>query len=79
MPYCQVYGEYEHIPNVKSDADLFFYQLLLFVGDTLLLGGVKLRDEALDLSWVDMKYFGSEADADFILDYGHELWVDLLM
>ena len=49
-----------------------FYQLLMFIGHHILLGRFKLGDEALDLSGVDAKSFGSGSDADFILDDGHE-------
>ena len=43
-----------------------FYQILLFIGDSILLGGFKLGYEALDLYRVGSKYFGHGVDAHFI-------------
>ena len=48
-----------------------FYQLLLFLGYPILLGGFKLGDEVPDLSVVEAKYYGCRADGDFILDGDH--------
>ena len=49
-----------------------FYQILMFIGYPILLGGFKLGDDTLALSGVGAKYFGRGEDADFILDDGHE-------
>ena len=50
-----------------------FYQLLLFIGDPILLGVFKLGDEFLDLSGLGAIFFGHFADSDLILDDRHEL------
>ena len=55
------------------------YQILLFVGYPILLGGFKLGDEVLDLSGLGAIFIGHGADGDFILDDSHELWLDILM
>ena len=57
----------------------FFYQLLLFIGDPILLGGFKLGDEVLDMPGLGSIYIEYGVDGDFILDDSHEFLVDLLM
>ena len=56
-----------------------FYQLFLFIGDPVLLGGFKLGDEVLYLSVPGAIFFGHVVDAEFILDEGHGCWVELIM
>ena len=48
-----------------------FYQLLLYIGDTILFGGLKFGYGTLDMSRVGTKYFGIGVYADLILDNGH--------
>ena len=50
-----------------------FYQAILVLGDYILLGGLKLGYEVLDLSGVDAKIHRCRAEGEFILDDGHEL------
>ena len=47
----------------------FFYHILLFIGDPILLGGFKIGYEVLDMSVLGGICFGNSADADFIF-YG---------
>ena len=49
-----------------------FCQLLLFIGDPILLGKFKLGDEVLDLSVLGAIFIGHCTDGDFILDDSHE-------
>ena len=49
-----------------------FYQLLLIIGDSVLLGRFKLGDEPLDISGVDAKISGYQYDEEFILDVIYE-------
>ena len=49
-----------------------FYQLLLVIGDPILLGVLKMDDEVLDQSGLGAIFIGHGADGDFILDYSHE-------
>ena len=49
-----------------------FYQILLFIGYPILLGGFKLGDEVLDLTGLGVIFIGHGADGDFILNYRHE-------
>ena len=49
-----------------------FYNIIMFLEGNILLGGLKLGDEVLDLSVVDVKYSTCRADGYFILDGGHE-------
>ena len=51
----------------------FFYQLLMFIGDRILLGGFKLGDEVLDLSVLGVILIEHGTDGDFILYGRHEL------
>ena len=51
----------------------FFYQLLMFIGDRILLGGFKLGDEVLDLSVLGVILIEHGTDGDFILYVRHEL------
>ena len=57
--------------NVKSDwFDLLYsvvYQLILILGDSVLLGGFKLGDEVFSVSGVDDKSSEWRSDGDFIL------------
>ena len=48
------------------------YHLILFIGDTILLGGFKPGYEVLDLSGIGDIFIECGADEDFILDDGHE-------
>ena len=50
-----------------------FYELLLFIGDNILLVGLKLGYQVLDLLVVDAKYSGCRAGGDSILDDAPEL------
>ena len=47
------------------------FQILLFIGYPILLGGFKLEYEVLDLSLLGAIFFGNGTDADFILDDSH--------
>ena len=49
-----------------------FYQLRLFTVDPILLGGIKLGDEVLDLLGLGAIFIGHGADGEFILDDRHE-------
>ena len=65
-------------PSILTDAtnnelSSSFYQLLLFIGYPILLGGSKLGYEVLDLLGLGEICFGHGADGDFILDDGHKL------
>ena len=44
-----------------------FYQIILVFGESVLLGGFKIRDEVLDVYGVDAKYLESRYDEYFIL------------
>ena len=46
-----------------------FCQILLVIGDTILLGGFKIGDEFLDKLGLESIFFGHGADGDFILNY----------
>ena len=46
-----------------------FYQIILFIGDPIWLGGFKLGDEVLDLSVLGTIFIGHGADGEFVLDY----------
>ena len=48
------------------------YHLILFIGDPILLGELKLVDEVLDMSELEDIIIGSSADGDLILDDSHE-------
>ena len=43
------------------------YQIILFIGDPILLGRFKLGDEVLDVSGLGSIFSGHGADGDFIL------------
>ena len=49
-----------------------FYQILLFLGDSILLGIFKLGDQLLYMYGVEEKVYKQILDGDFILDDGHE-------
>ena len=49
----------------------FLYQLLLDIGDSILLVGFKLGYAVLGMSGVDINKSGCIADGDFILDHGN--------
>ena len=51
-------------------ADL--YQILLYLGEYILLGGFELGDEVPDVSVVDAKFSRCRSDKDLILDDSHE-------
>ena len=48
-----------------------FCQILLVIGDPILLGGFKIGDEVLDQSGLGAIFIGNGADGDFILDDSH--------
>ena len=48
------------------------YQLILFLGDYILLGGFKLEYEVLYLLVFDAKFSGCRSDGDLILDDNYE-------
>ena len=48
------------------------YNILLIIGDPILLGRLKLGDDVLDLSGVDAKYSGFRVDGEFILNSANE-------
>ena len=50
-----------------------FYQLLLVIGNHILLEGFKMGDEVLDQSGLVDIFVGHGVDGDFILDDIHEL------
>ena len=49
-----------------------FYQLLLVIGDPILLGGFKMGDEVLDQYGLRSIFVGHGVDGDLILDDSHE-------
>ena len=49
-----------------------FYQILLIIGDPILLVGFKMGDEVLGQSVLGSIFVGNGADGDFILDDRHE-------
>ena len=49
-----------------------FYQILLFIGDPILLGGFKLGGEVLDMSVLGDIFIGHGKYGNFILDDIHE-------
>ena len=49
-----------------------FYHIIMFNGNPILLGGFKRGHEVLDMSVMGAIFWGDGADADFILDSGHE-------
>ena len=54
------------------------YKLLLFLGDSILLGRFKLGNEIIDMSGVVANFSRYRSDRYFILDDCHELWVDIM-
>ena len=68
----QVYSRSDHNPTKNLMMVYVFYNILMFLEGNILLGGLKLGDEVLDLSVVDVKYSACRADGYFILDGGHE-------
>ena len=48
------------------------YQLLMVIGDPILLGGFKMDDEVFDQSVLGAIFLGHGADVDFILQKIHE-------
>ena len=50
----------------------FFYHIILFLGDSILLRRFKLGNEVLDLLGLDAIFSGLISDGDFILDDVHE-------
>ena len=49
-----------------------FYQIILVIGDLILLGGFKLVDEFLDQLVLGAMFIGYVADGELILEYIHE-------
>ena len=49
----------------------FFFLIILFLGDSVLLGGFKLGAEFFNFSVVNAKFAGCRFDGDFILDDIH--------
>ena len=49
-----------------------FYQIILIIGEYVLLGGLKLGYEVFDVYVVDAKYIEYSSDEDFILHDRHE-------
>ena len=49
-----------------------FYQILLVIGDPILLDGFKMGDEVLDQSGLQAIFVGNGVDGYFILDDRHE-------
>ena len=49
-----------------------FYQILLFIGDPILLGIFKFVEYILDPSGLGAVFIGHSTDGDFILDDRHE-------
>ena len=49
-----------------------FYQIVLILGESVLLGGFELGDEVLDVYGVDAKYLKFRSDEDFIFYGRHE-------
>ena len=56
-----------------------FYQIVLILGESVLLGGFELGDEVLDVYGVDAKDLECISDEDLILYDRHELLVEILM
>ena len=55
-----------------------FYQIILVIGSSVLLGGFELGDEVLDVYGVE-KNCKCSSDEDFLLYERHELLVELVM
>ena len=49
-----------------------FYQILLVIGDPILLDGFKMGDEVLDQSGLQAIFVGNGVDGYFILDDRHD-------
>ena len=49
-----------------------FYKFIMIIGDYVLLGGIELGYEVLDIPGVDAKFSGCISDGEFILDGRHE-------
>ena len=67
------------IPPVNLMMIAILYQIILVIGDSVLLGGFKLGDEFLYVYCVDAKFVEWRSYGYFILYYRHELWVEFVM
>ena len=54
------------IPIVNLMLIAIFHNIILVIGDSVLLGGFKLGDEVLDVYGVDAKFSECRSDGDFI-------------
>ena len=59
-------------PTVNIMLIYFFYQILLILGDSILLGGFELGDDLLDVSSAYTKNQGYISDGNLFLDHRHE-------
>ena len=56
-----------------------FHQIIMIIGESVLLGGLEPGDEVFDVYGVDAKYLECSSDEDSILYDRHECWVDILI
>ena len=51
------------------------YCIIIIIRDSILLAGLKLGNEVLDVSWAGAKFTGFRSEGDLILDDTFEWWV----
>ena len=56
-----------------------FYQIIMILGDSVLLGGSKPGDKLLYIYGMDSKFVEFRSGEDFIFYDRHECWVELVM
>ena len=57
----------------------FYHQIILILGESVLLGEFELGYEVLDIYGVDAKILECRSDEDFVLYERHEFQVDIMM
>ena len=72
-------SEKTNIPPRNMIPIAVFYQILLLLGYSILLGGFALGDDILYLLGLKVKFVEWRFDGDFILNYRHYLWLDLVV
>ena len=55
-----------------------YHQIIMILGEYILLGGFKLGEEVLDFFGVEEKFVEFRSDEDFILYDRHEFRVDIV-
>ena len=56
-----------------------YYQLILILGESVLLGGFQLGEDLIDVFCVEKTFVEYRSDENFILYDRHEIRVDILM